>query len=151
MSTAADTIRNLMTQLEQKAQSLDEKTRKRYRVNYVLGAASRIAGKPEVATDTEYITLLGNVVNTFPATPEGKKPYAQNINRYDAYIRKKYKLVPAGFNLAIWMSMGIGLGLPIGAALKNIALGIPIGIGLGLFIGSMLDNKAKKEDRVVPL
>lgn len=149
MSTPQNTIHALMAELERKAQSLDEKTRKKYRVNYVLGAAEKVAVRTATAPDAEYITLLSNVVKTFPVTPEDKKIYARHINSYDSYIRRKYQLVAVGYYKAVWLSLGIAMGMPFGLALKNLAAGIPIGLAIGLAIGSGLDNKAQKEGRAI--
>lgn len=151
MSTPQQTIRALAAELAHKAQSLDEKTRKKYRVNYIIGAAEKVAVRPEAATDTEIVTLLGNVVKHFPVTPEGSKVYAPHVNRYEAYARRKYQLVAVGYYKAVWLSLGIAIGMPMGLALKNLAAGIPIGLGIGLAIGTGLDNKAQKEGRAITL
>lgn len=151
MSVASHTIPALTAELARKAQALDEKTRKQYRINYVLGAAEKIAVQTATAPDAEFITLLRNVVNSFPATKEEKRVYAGHINRYDAYVRKKYNLVAAGFYRAVWLSLGIAIGMPFGLTLKNIAAGIPIGLGIGLAIGTGLESKARKEGRLIEL
>ncbi|TPE42726.1 hypothetical protein [Pontibacter mangrovi] len=69
-------------------------------------------------------------------------------------VEKELKLVPQKHYLKQWMPIGIGLGLPFGAAyaslLDNMGLfgiGIPIGMGIGIAIGTHLDNKAATEGR----
>ena len=50
---------------------------------------------------------------------------------------------PSG-TIAIWMAIGAGLGVAIGAALGNIALGIAIGVGLGTAIGIGLSQRQNR-------
>lgn len=151
MSASSQTIQQLVAQLVQKAQVLDDKTKRAYRIKYVAGTAEKVAAKTVATPDTEYISLLQNVVNSYPATKEETKVYAGHINRYDAYVRKKYFLVPAGYYRAVWLSLGIAIGLPLGLSFKNIAAGIPIGLGIGLAVGTGLESKARKEGRLVDL
>lgn len=151
MSANSQTIQQLAAQLVQKAQALDDKTKRAYRIKYVAGTAEKVAAKTAETPDTEYISLLQNVVNSYPATKEETKVYAGHINRYDAYVRKKYFLVPAGYYRAVWLSLGIAIGLPLGLSFKNIAAGIPIGLGIGLAVGTGLESKARKEGRLVDL
>lgn len=47
----------------------------------------------------------------------------------------------------ICMSIGVGLGMAIGAAFDQLSAGMSIGIGLGLAVGGMIDYmKNKKEE-----
>lgn len=149
--SSPDTISELTAELNRKAQPLDDKTKKQYRVKYITGAAEKVAEKTAAAPDAEFITLLRNVVNTFPSTKEEKKIYAGHVNRYDAYVRKKYQLAAAGYYRAVWLALGVAIGMPMGISMKNIAAGLPIGLAIGLAIGTGLENKAKKEGRLIDL
>jgi hypothetical protein len=44
-------------------------------------------------------------------------------------------LYGAAMNLGVWIAIGIGLGMAIGAAIENIGIGVAIGIALGTAMG----------------
>ena len=52
--------------------------------------------------------------------------------------------------LPIFMSIGIGTGVAIGAAMDNIPIGMSIGVSIGLCLGAAIDmikkNKAKDDE-----
>lgn len=47
-------------------------------------------------------------------------------------------------NLPIFMSIGISVGMAIGAAFDNIPIGMCIGVAIGVSIGSLLDARNHK-------
>lgn len=50
--------------------------------------------------------------------------------------------------MPVFMSIGIGVGVAIGAATDNIPIGMSIGIGVGLCVGALIDRfgNKKKDD-----
>ena len=62
-------------------------------------------------------------------------------NNKDSEIKTQY--------MPIFMSIGISLGLAIGAAFDNIPIGMCFGLGIGLCIGSAIDAKnCKKSENI---
>ena len=51
--------------------------------------------------------------------------------------------------MGMWMSIGVAVGIAIGAATDHMGAGMPIGIGIGVAIGAFLDWRAKKEGRIL--
>lgn len=141
-------------ELDKKAGQLTEKQSKLYQIDLISRAIIKI---PHLATHEmqlqEFKDDTMDLILSIPTTEEGKKIYSKaytsKISAYKAKIMKQYGLVTNGYYIAIWMPMGIAIGLSFGVALKNIALGIPIGIGIGVAIGSGLNAKAVKENKVL--
>ena len=84
-----------------------------------------------------------------------KKAHNRAYNRISKLVQKEYGYVPKGYNLALWMSIGmsvfgIPMGMGIGLAVDNMGLlgiGIGSGMAIGMAIGAGLDEKAKKEGK----
>ena len=75
---------------------------------------------------------------------------------YDKIVQilvKEEKMVPAGYNKMLWMSLGMAaFGIPMGvafsASLDNyafIGIGLPIGMVIGMAVGAKKDEDAKKK------
>lgn len=84
------------------------------------------------------------------------KKYFDDSRKISSHLRKAHNLVPPRYYTKSYLSLGIGIGLPLGAAiagiLGNTALlgaGLPIGIGIGVSVGSSLDSKARKNGLVI--
>ncbi|MEZ4687081.1 MAG: hypothetical protein R3B47_13735 [Bacteroidia bacterium] len=84
-----------------------------------------------------------------------KKAHTRAYNRISNLVRKEYSYVGKGYNMALWMSIGmsafgIPFGMAFGLAMDNMGLmgmGIGFGLAIGLAIGAGLDEKAKKEGK----
>lgn len=74
------------------------------------------------------------------------KEHKKQTNEIIVHLQKVHKLVPPGYYVGTYMSLGTSLGLVFGMTLlDNLALGLPIGISIGLMIGSSMDADAKKK------
>jgi hypothetical protein len=135
--------------------TLNKKEQKKYKLDLVLRLSRRVAGfSPECGECqlfqqeiSEYVRELGNLIQMQDKTR--LKNHLKRLDRMVKHLQSQHKLVPQGHNVGIWMAIGTGLGVAIGAGMDNVGAGIPIGTAIGLVIGMRLDAKAKKEDRVI--
>jgi len=136
-------------------ETLDKKEAKKYKLDLLLKVAGRvdeffaICGEcqllqPEVK---RLVDELGNLVQ-FPEK-EARKRYNRSLSDIVKHLQKTHKLVRKGQNLGIWMAIGTGIGVAIGAALDNVGIGPGLGVGIGFAIGGYLDKKAEREGRVI--
>lgn len=147
-------IREQLEILEKKSAGLIEPHLKNNGVDFIKNAIQLMPEKINNSIDwQEFQLVTSKLISEFPTGKENdnesKKKYQQNLSAYKQLLMKKYKVVPQGYYMLVWMPLGIGIGLPFGLIFKNIALGIPIGIGLGLAIGAYFDLKAKNENRQI--
>ncbi|MFB9861767.1 hypothetical protein [Rufibacter immobilis] len=141
-------------EIDTRTQSYTEQELKNYSVPTLRNLIAKLPTQEASAQQRE--VLQGNIeaiVMLLPMIPNTKDEafglLQKRINALKKLVREQYKLVSKGYYSAIWLPLGIGIGLPWGAMFKNIALGIPIGVGIGLGIGGYLDRKAEKEGRVI--
>ena len=135
--------------------NLSKKEAKKYKLDLLLRVAKRVADfSPECGgcqlSQQEITTLtqdLGNLVQM----PDKRKrqSYLKKINKTVKHLQSEHKLITRGQNIGLWVAIGSGIGVALGAGMDNVGGGIPIGIGIGTAIGIALDAKAKKEDRVI--
>lgn len=135
--------------------SLSKKEQKRFQLDLLLRVTRRLAefydgcGECQLFQQeiTAYVNELGNMVHLADNTR--RKQYRKRLKQVVKHLQSQHKLVPKGYYVGIWTSIGAGIGVVLGAVMENIGPGMPIGIGVGVAIGMLLDNKAKKEDRVI--
>jgi hypothetical protein len=135
--------------------SLSKKEQKRYQLDLLARVARRVTAFNEECGECQlyqqeigaYVNELGNMVHLEDNVR--RKRYAKRLKQTVRHLQSQHKLVPKGHYVGIWISIGTGIGVVIGAGMSSVGAGIPIGIGIGVAIGTMLDNKAKKEDRVI--
>jgi hypothetical protein len=136
-------------------QTLAKKEQKRYKLDLVSRVARRVdefcleCGQCQVFQQeiTAYAQDLGNLVQMPDKTRLQR--HLKKINHMVKHMQSEHKLIAQGHYLGIWMAIGTGIGVAIGAGMGNVGAGIPIGTGIGLAIGAGLDAKAKKEGRVI--
>jgi hypothetical protein len=75
--------------------------------------------------------------------------YNTGLNGVTGHLKDIHKLVSAGQFMGIFMALGTGMGVALGAAMDNIGAGIPIGTGMGTALGALLDILAAKDGRVI--
>ncbi len=74
------------------------------------------------------------------------KQQKQIISSIISHLQKQHKLIPSGYYMSLFISIGSSLGVVFGFLIfDNIALGLPIGIGIGAAIGASFDEDAKKK------
>ena len=135
--------------------SLSKKDSKKYKLDLLLRVARRVDSfSPncgECQTFRGKITRLIQELSLLIQMPnkEAHKSYSKTINNIVKHLQKQHKLVSAGQNMGIWMAVGTGIGVAIGAALDNPGIGTPIGLAVGVAFGSYLDKKAKEEGKVI--
>ena len=136
-------------------ETLSKKDAKKYKLDLLLRVAKRIAdfsfecggcqlSQQEITTLTQD---LGNLVQM--PDKGGRKRYLKKINRIVKHLQSEHKLVTQGQNVGLWIAIGSGIGVALGAGMDNVGGGIPIGIAIGTAVGIALDAKAKREDRVI--
>jgi len=135
--------------------SLSKKEQKKFQLDLLLRVTRRVAefydecGECQLFQQeiTAYVNELGNMVHLDDNIR--RKQYAKRLKQTVRHLQSQHKLVSKGHYVGIWISIGTGIGVAIGAGMDSIGGGIPIGIGIGVAVGMMLDKKAKKEDRVI--
>ncbi len=135
--------------------SLSKKEQKKFQLDLLTRVTRRVAefndecGECQLFQQeiTAYVNELGNMIHLVDNAR--RKKYAKRLKQTVRHLKSEHKLVPKGHYVGIWISIGTGIGVAIGAGMDNVGAGIPIGIGIGVAIGTMLDAKAKKEDRVI--
>ena len=135
--------------------SLSKKEQKKFQLDLLTRVARRVAEFNEECGECQlfqqeimvYMNELGNMVHL--ADNVRRKQYAKRLKQTVRHLKSEHKLVPKGHYVGIWISIGTGIGVAIGAGMDNVGAGIPIGIGIGVAVGTTLDAKAKKEDRVI--
>ena len=161
MESRSGWYKDIAKQIERHRDNLNEKRRKKYKLDMLLCLAQRIDSFSIECSDCQAFkgkisTLVKNLdeFNQMPADsaklPEQiHKSYHKTMNTIIKHLQKSHKLITEGQNVGLWMSIGMALGIGIGSAMDKSGAGLPIGIGLGMAIGSYLDNKAKKEGRII--
>ena len=135
--------------------TLSQKDYKRYKLNLLLCVAQRVDEFSPVCTEChmfqqDIMSLtkdMSNLAQT--ADKERRKAYFKALNKVIGHLQRQHKLVTEGYHMMLFMALGSGLGVAIGAAMDNIGAGMAIGVGFGIFIGALLDAKAKKEGRIL--
>ncbi|MCL2281225.1 MAG: hypothetical protein FWC25_01000 [Dehalococcoidia bacterium] len=89
------------------------------------------------------------VANAAQISKEQKRNFLGNIESILSHFKKIHGFISDGQNTAIFMAIGAGFGVALGAAFKNPVLGIPMGVVLGLIIGISLDARARKAGKVI--
>ena len=134
--------------------TLSKKDYKKYKLDLLLRVAKRVdsfsseCGECQLFQQ-EITSLTQELQNLFLMSKEQRKSHSKKINKIIKHLQKSHKLVTEGQNIGIWIAIGAGIGVAIGAGLDNVGTGIPIGIGISVAIGAYLDNKAKKEGKVI--
>ena len=135
--------------------NLNKKEAKKYKLDLLLRVAKRVADfsaecghcqmfQPEITTLTQD---LGNLIQM--PDKAGRKRYLKKINKTVKHLQSEHKLITQGQNLGLWVAIGSGIGVALGAGMDNVGGGIPIGLAIGTAVGIALDAKAKREDRVI--
>src|SRR5699024_10644623 len=95
-----------------------------------------------------YVEELSNRMNQLY-----KEDYADNqkqVQELTSHLQKTHHLIPENYYMSIFMSLGMGVGLPFGLLLfDNIALGLPIGMIFGIAIGVGMDADAMKKGKTI--
>ena len=157
METHSDWYNRTVKEINLHQDTLGKKDSKKYKLDLLLRIVRRVDDfssycgecqlfQQEITKLTQDLDYLLQMPNP---NKEARKSYNRTINSMVKHLQKQHKLVSAGQNIGIWMAIGTGLGVAIGAALDNPAIGTPIGIGIGFAIGSYLDKKAKEEGKVI--
>jgi len=135
-------------------ETFSKKEAKKYKLDLLLRVAGRVAdfsaecGRCQIFQQdiTQLIQDLGNVSLL---AKEARRGYGRTIKNIVKHLQHEHKLVTRGQNVGLWISIGTGIGVAIGAGMDSVGGGIPIGIAIGVVIGGYLDSKAKKEGRVI--
>lgn len=80
---------------------------------------------------------------------EQKRLFLGQSKEILSHLGKKHKLIADGENIGIWLAIGVGAGVALGAGFGHPEYGIPLGAAIGLAIGAALDAKAKREGKVI--
>ena len=154
MANFKDWYDGIVKEIDQQKNRLDKKAQKKYRVNFLLRAAKRVA---DFSEDCETCRGFQGEIDTFASrlgdaeqfSKEERKEYSRTRKKLTEHLQKRHKLVPEGYYMGVGVALGMSIGVAIGTAMQIIGAGIGIGLALGAGIGSNLDAQAKKEGKVI--
>lgn len=155
MSGDNDWYDGIAKQIDELKSTIPEKDYKKFKLNLLLCVAQRVAEfSPGCGQCMLYQQDVTTVTRDLPNLiqindKQGRKSYHKTLNGIVGHLQKQHRLVTEGYYAGMGLAIGSGLGVAIGAAMKNVGSGIPIGVGFGLVIGAALDAKAKKEGRIL--
>jgi len=135
--------------------SLSKKDQKKYKLDLLLRVARRVADFSDECGQCQLfqpdITTLAQDLGSLVQMPDKarRKIYLKTINKIVKHLQSEHKLVTQGHHVGLWIAIGSGIGVALGAGMDNVGGGIPIGMAIGVAIGLALDAKAKKEGRVI--
>ncbi|MEN8614256.1 hypothetical protein ABFB09_03085 [Dehalogenimonas sp. THU2] len=146
--------------LEAKIQSLRDglspKEQKRLRLDMVLQVIRRLealsadcdfcAGHPQI---TDQLTEALNSFDREKWRIDDWKTYYRLIDNTVKHLKEAHQLVEEGENMGMWIALGTGIGVALGAAFDNVGAGIVIGIAIGTAFGASLDAVAHKQGKVI--
>ncbi len=75
--------------------------------------------------------------------------FRKQLSVYKKYIASNFGLVPDGYYFLRYMTLGMMLGLLIGAYFKNLSIGLSLGTVIGVSIGSYFETRARKAGRTL--
>ncbi|MGI2335713.1 MAG: glycine zipper family protein [Dehalogenimonas sp.] len=99
----------------------------------------------------EYISGLISSLNSYGGQWQRNnwKNYSQSLDHIVKHLKEVHHLSEEGEYTGMWMALGTGIGVALGAAIDNVGAGIAIGVGIGLAIGSLLEAGARKQSRML--
>ena len=135
--------------------TLPKKEQKKYKLDLLLRVARRVADFSDECGQCQLfqpdITTLAQDLGNLVRMPDKarRKHHLKAINKIVKHLQSQHKLITQGHHVGLWIAIGSGIGVALGAGMDNVGGGIPIGVAIGVAIGLALDAKAKKEDRVI--
>ena len=135
--------------------TLPKKEQKKYKLDLLLRVARRVADFSDECGQCQLfqpdITTLAQDLGNLVQMPDKarRKHHLKKIDHIVKHLQSQHKLVTQGHHVGLWIAIGSGIGVALGAGMDNVGGGIPIGMAIGVAIGLALDAKAKKEDRVI--
>lgn len=151
-------MEDIGTRIETLKNSLTPKEYKKFKLDYLLRLAGKVAEFSEICPEcqpyrADISGLLDVPVNAALMNRDDRKQYSRKMNEISKHLKKTHKLVSAGQYVSILSGIGWAMGTALGAALDSFGIetsaGMFIGIALGYGVGFLLDRKAKKEGRVI--
>jgi len=154
MQVHSDWYDGIAKQVNRQKGTLSERDYKKYKLDLLLCLAERADSFSTECSECrmfqhEITELTRGPGDLLEASKEKRSSYNKAISKVVNHLQKQHNLTTRRHNFAIWIPVGVGLGLLLGAGMGRIASGIPFGIGLGMAIGLYLDVKARKEDRLI--
>jgi len=138
------------------AASTDLKLLKRLNIEQIKKVTARIDSyAANCLKCTEYmddlLRIIEEIANNNGQVDEAKiKSLNHLLQVVISHLESVHKLVPEGYYMSIFLSLGMCVGLVFGLAIfDNIAICLPLGLCLGICTGSALDADAKKKGKVI--
>lgn len=128
--------------------------RRRQSQQYEIEILKRLPDKFEVIipiNEQEYwMERFEKVVANLPSPTQNGRDYVKQKNELLSALNKKYNLQRKGQWLAIYAPVFmISIGVSIGTATENLALWLPVGITLGISMGYFMEKRAKRKNLVL--
>ena len=154
MSEQTEWYRNLEAKVEMRKAQLGADARDFYFERFLKAALRVDEFSSGCQQCHEYKSRMDNMqkgldTNTPQSSKEQRRNFLGNTEAILSHLKKTHGLISSGQNIGIWLAIGTGMGVAIGAVFQSPAIGIPIGVSLGLVIGSILDANARKAGKVI--
>jgi hypothetical protein len=130
------------------------KDQKRLRLDTVLRVARRLDDR-SVGCETcpGHRTAIDGLVDSLDNFEkwqvEDWKSYYRSLDGIIKHLKTAHHLAEEGEQMAIWLAVGAGVGVALGAAFDSIGLGLALGVAGGVALGAILDGVAHKQGRVI--
>jgi len=95
---------------------------------------------------SNYDTVIDNIINKLE---DNDSSYKQDINKIRLHMMKTHKLLEEGYNIAIFLILGVLFGVITGLLSNNYSMFLALGIASGVAIGTITENKAKKDNKIL--
>lgn len=130
------------------------KDQKRLRLDMVLRIARRlddlsVGCETCPGHRTAIDRLVASLDNFEKWQVEDWKVYYRSFDGIIKHLKTAHHLAEEGEHLALWMAIGAGVGVALGAAFDSIGLGLALGVASGVALGAILDGVAHKQGRVI--
>ena len=154
MEVHSDWYNRIAKEISSRKDALSRSEYKKYKLDLLLRLAKRVDSFSSICgecqmSQQEIKSLTEDLGNLPMMSKEGRKSYFSTINNMVKHMQKHHKLINEGQNFGIWMAIGTGVGVAIGAGSDNVGAGMPIGLAIGIVIGGLMDAKAKREGKVI--
>lgn len=147
-------MEQIMQAISIKSSGYSPREKQNTKIPFILKVIQKVSHEPlELEDWKEFQAKVEAVSQTLPQkTMEGKFDYGKSLQlnaQFKTYVMKKFKYVPKGAYLRIWLFLGIVVGFVGGLIFSYLLPGLILGVGVGLLVGSLQDKKALAKHRVL--
>jgi len=95
---------------------------------------------------SNYDTVIDSIMDKLE---DNDSSYIHDINIIRVHMIRTHKLLEEGYNIAIFLILGVLVGVITGLISNNYSMFLALGIASGVAIGTIVENKAKKDNKIL--